>query len=48
MDIYRKINDDTWVSYSSDDCADFKHFFIFLAVCVGILLLFGVIGNLIA
>ena len=48
MNIYKKINDDTWVEYSSDDCPDFKHFFIFLAVCLVILLLMGVIGNLIS
>ena len=47
MNIYRKINDDTWVEYSSDDCPDFKHFFIFLAVWIVVFLLIAVIGNLV-
>lgn len=47
MNIYKKINDDTWVEYSSDDCPDFKHFFIFLVVWIVVFLLIAVIGNLV-
>lgn len=47
MNIYKKINDDTWVSYSSDDCPDFKHFFIFLLFWVAFIFLIAIIGNLV-
>lgn len=36
MDIFQKINDNTWVCYDSDDCPDFKHFIINMGIFIGI------------
>lgn len=47
MNFFRKINDDTWVEYDENDCPDPKHFFITMAVLIGIFLLIAVIGNLV-
>lgn len=46
MNFFRKINDDTWVEYDENDCPDFKHFIITMAVLIGLFILIVVVGYL--